>query len=609
MAIDLRAEVDVKIGGRAADASLLLNLIELRVETNLHLPDMFTLEVFDDNLEFVGSSSLDLGKEVEITIAPVPESGEGRPKSLVKKCEITALEPTFARNGRATLLIRGYDFSHRLHRARMTRTFLKQKDSDIVSKVAKEASLSVSADATSLKHDYVIQHNQTNMEFILDRARRNGYDAYVSEGKLFFKKGDATPPTGPTLEWGHDLLSFRPRVTGVHQSDKAIATGWDPLAKKALTGKASAVALSEQGGFTKSGGAAAKTAFKSAAETALVHLPVAKADELAPLAKAALREINRRFIQAEGECWGNPDVQAGKLIKVKLAKTATRFDGKYRVTAATHIYRSGRYFTQFSISGDEPYTVSHLVSGSGGNGYNRDKPEAPMPGVAVGLVTDLKDPDKLGRVKVLYPWLPKDKGTDIGSDWVRAASPMAGNKMGIFFLPEVNDEVLIAFEHGDPHRPYIIGSLFSKKDQPPEPGAVKDGKVDKRIIKSRSGHVILLDDTKGKEGISIIDKTGKNTIVISSKDGKLGITMKGDIDIKTDGKLNLISKGDLSLEGAKVSIKAKSDVKIAGVNIDIKGTGKAGLAAAAVEVKSTGGGVVSIKGPLVNVNNGALEVM
>src|SRR3990172_8391969 len=211
-----------------------------------------------------------------------------------------------------------------------------------------------------------------------------------------------------------------------------------------------------------------------------------------------------------------------------------------------------------------------------------------MPGVAVGLVTDLKDPDKLGRVKVLYPWLPKDKGTDIGSDWVRVTTPMAGNKMGIFFLPEVNDEVLIAFEHGDPHRPYIIGSLFSKKDQPPEPGAVKDGKVDKRIIKSRSGHVILLDDTKGKEGISIIDKSGKNTIIISSKDGKLGITMKGDIDIKTDGKLSLTSKGDLSLEGAKVSIKAKTDVKIAGVNIDIKGTGKAGLAAAAVEVKSTG---------------------
>ncbi|MCM0593896.1 MAG: phage baseplate assembly protein V [Gloeotrichia echinulata DEX184] len=107
-------------------------------------------------------------------------------------------------------------------------------------------------------------------------------------------------------------------------------------------------------------------------------------------------------------------------------------------------------------------------------------------GVVIGIVTNNQDPEKFGRVKVKFPWLSDDDE----SYWARIATPMAGKQMGIYFLPEVNDEVLVIFEQGDVRFPYIIGSLWNGKDIPPLTN--EDGKNNVRLIKSRSGHVIRL---------------------------------------------------------------------------------------------------------------------
>src|SRR5205085_2988322 len=124
-------------------------------------------------------------------------------------------------------------------------------------------------------------------------------------------------------------------------------------------------------------------------------------------------------------------------------------------------------------------------------------------GVVVGVVTNNQDdPDGLGRVKVKFPWLSNDEE----SFWARVAVPMAGKERGFYFLPEVEDEVLVAFEHGDPRFPYVLGSLWNGQDKPPEKN---DGKNNVRVIKSRSGHVIRLNDEDGKEKIESIDKSGK----------------------------------------------------------------------------------------------------
>lgn len=179
-------------------------------------------------------------------------------------------------------------------------------------------------------------------------------------------------------------------------------------------------------------------------------------------------------------------------------------------------------------------------------------------GVVVGVVTNNKDQDGLGRVKVKFPWLSDAKE----SHWARIAVPMAGKDRGVYFLPEPDDEVLVAFEHGDVRFPYVIGALWNGKDIPPAKN--DDGKNNTRVIKSRSGHIIRLNDEDGKEKIEIIDKSGNNSIAFD--------TAHNTITIKTNKDLTLsAAQGTITLDAQKIEIKSSADTKIeAGAGMDVK---------------------------------------
>ncbi|GGA02203.1 phage baseplate assembly protein V [Okeania sp. KiyG1] len=234
------------------------------------------------------------------------------------------------------------------------------------------------------------------------------------------------------------------------------------------------------------------------------------------------------------------------------------------------------------------------------NGYdlliNNDKNNI-FNGVTIGIVTNNKDPEGLGRIKVKFPWLSENEE----SYWARILTPMAGNDRGIYFLPEVDDEVLVAFEQGDMNVPYILGALWNGKDKPPAKN--DDGKNNQRMIKSRSGHQIILDDTKGKEQIIIQDKTGKNQILIDSKENNMNIKVEKDLTIETKGKIILKSSDDdVSIECNNLSIKVNKNYQLdAGENCTIKAKSKYEL-----EAKS-GLGIKCSAG--VKVNNSSLEVM
>jgi uncharacterized protein involved in type VI secretion and phage assembly len=189
-------------------------------------------------------------------------------------------------------------------------------------------------------------------------------------------------------------------------------------------------------------------------------------------------------------------------------------------------------------------------------------------GVVVGIVTNNQDPENMHRVKVRFPWLSQDHE----SNWARVATSMAGNGRGAYFLPEVDDEVLVAFEHGLIDQPYIIGSLWNGKDQPPESN--QDGKNNHRAFKSRSGHIIRFNDQDGQETIEIIDKTGKNKIVIDSAKNTVTIEANSDIEIKSaTGKLTLNAVGiDLKSEaGVRIEAASTMDLK-ANAQVTVKGT-------------------------------------
>ncbi len=171
-------------------------------------------------------------------------------------------------------------------------------------------------------------------------------------------------------------------------------------------------------------------------------------------------------------------------------------------------------------------------------------------GVVVGVVTNNQDPEELGRVKVKFPWLSDADE----SDWARIATPMAGNDKGIYFLPEVDDEVLVVFEHGDVRFPYIIGALWN--GQAPPPVKNDNGKNNLRVIKSRSGHLIQLNDEEGKGTIEIKDKDNKNSIVVDIAANSIAITADGDITLAA-------AQGKITLTAQNIELQSSADTKVA----------------------------------------------
>jgi len=193
--------------------------------------------------------------------------------------------------------------------------------------------------------------------------------------------------------------------------------------------------------------------------------------------------------------------------------------------------------------------------------------------------------DSKHQVKVRFPWLPS--GDSEESHWARMLTPMAGAQRGVYCVPEIDDQVLVVFEHGDIARPIVIGSLWSQAEPPPEVNA--DGKNNIRVIKSKSGHRIILDDTEGAERVIIVDSTKKNKILLDSANKVTTIeTADGDIELKA-------SKG-IHLHGKEVTVTAKSNFSGKGTQSLEVGSG------GALHVKA--GGNLNLKGSSTQVNAG-----
>jgi len=220
--------------------------------------------------------------------------------------------------------------------------------------------------------------------------------------------------------------------------------------------------------------------------------------------------------------------------------------------------------------------------------------DARMFGLEIGVVTNVKDPDKLGRVKVCLPRLPGKPE----SDWVRVVQPAAGPGRGFYWLPHVNDEVILAFERGEAHRPFVIGSVWNGKDAPMQ-GAYAD-ENSTHMIQTKSGHQIVLDDANGAERIVIADKSGKRTLTFDVKNEKLSIEgAEGDVEVKAAKKIVLCCE-DLEIKTqkkGKVDVGSTLEVKVAqkaqieaGPRLDMKASridlnpGSANVAAVAAAV-------------------------
>ena len=567
----------IELAGQATPAELQQALQQIQVDSSLHLPDVATLVLNDNASKWADDAALMPGKTLKIK-----SKTEGSEDTIFDG-EIVELEPSFEGAGQK-VTIRAFDRLHRLTRGRYVRTFVQMTDSDVMEKIIREVGLKAEVTSSSEVFEHLFQPNQSNLEFLQTRAAALGRYLYA-EGETIHC---AAPSSDPALELRlfEGLTDFFPRLSTSAQVSEVQVRGWNVKDKKVVLGKATKGTTAPTTAITKSGGDLAADAHGIAAKY-LVNEPVVRTQGAADkLAQAVADRFEGQKIEAHGQASGNPKLLAGS--KIKISGVGTRFSGEYFVTGATHSFSPNEgYSTAFTVSSHSPQNLVSMLS--------PDREFRAPSTVAVALVTDNQDPLNLGRVKLQYPFLSSDDG----SDWARVLSIGGGKKRGVMYTPEVGDEVLVGFEHSDLDQPYVLGGLWNGSDDPPLPN---DKAIDQRIIESRSGHTFILDDTSGKENITVLDKTGKNLIKIDSSSGDLTIEMEGKVTVTAKGAIKFKSDQGIELEAAtdikmtaqsNVSIEATMAVDVKGMTLNLKGDTTA---------KLEGGAMAEVKGAIVKIN-------
>jgi len=590
------------------------------VEDNLNLPDMFLLSFLDPDRIVLEKGGFKMAAPVKIAVRSEANTG-GEP---LFSGEVTALEVEFDA-GRTRTVVRGFDRANRLYRGRKTRAFKDVKYPDIVKQVASEAGLEVGRIDTpqGRPSPHVAQANTTDAEFLSSLAGEVGFVLVVEDGKVNFhaptdsaeapSEGNLDAQDPLQLVQGDNLLRFNATVTADAQVKEVTVRGWDITQKKAVVATAPAASKSAEVGIkpTELAGLFGNPVFVA------TDIPFGENEQVEAASKALADQIASTHALIDGVARGNARLKAGKAIS--LGVVGTPFEGKYTLTVSRHVFDNGEYLTHFSSTGRHERSLLGLTS-SGGGGSRAVSPAsvtAPIPGVVSAIVTNIKDEENLGRVKVKIPSLDET----FESGWLRVAQPGAGPERGALVLPEVDDEVLVTFDHGDIRRGYVIGGLYNGKDKPAPPqfsGTVgSDGKVAKRSFTSRKGHFQVYSDADGDEYIELSSKDHEfalklakdaegGAILLTSKN-LVKIDAKGDITIVSKGKIAVDASGELTMKGQSVKIDAVTSLELNGQSVKLAGTTTTEVSGAQTKVKGTG--TLDLDGgPMANLHAGMVRI-
>ncbi len=330
----------VKVNGQPLPATLANMIRSIEVQQSLHLVDQAIVELENPDGVVADAAQFAKGAEVEIEVGWVGAL------AWAFKGDIISLEPDFPVGGNPTVRVRAYDRLHRYRRGRKQRTFLNQKVSDVVSSLAREEGLQADVEATTGTHEYLLQNNQTNIDFIHELARRHGYEVDVVDGrKLLFKKPRTAQGKAHTLAWFKELKSFYVRKSLANVPTEVTARYWDMKQKEAVieTQKDLHGSLEPKDPAPTE----AKKAFGDAKLQVSLR-PGTMPDEAKALAWGLFNEHALDAVKGRGTCVGDTAIKPGIVLELTgLGKT---WSGLYYVTQATHLrYGSAGYVTEFEV--------------------------------------------------------------------------------------------------------------------------------------------------------------------------------------------------------------------------------------------------------------------
>jgi uncharacterized protein involved in type VI secretion and phage assembly len=545
-------------------------LVSCVVDANAGLPDSAELVYRDPGHELLTATGLTIGTPLRVSVVTV----NGQARELLFTGEVTALELDIDSTGSFTV-VRAMSRAHRLFRGRKVVAFRNMTVAAIVRRIAAGAGLSTGRiDSAGVTYTQLSQANECDWDFLQRLAGENGAVVGMDDkGQLEFVRptpasGAPAPSTPATsspfvLEYGRNLLELRAALTAADGVDAVEVRGWNVTTKSPLIAREPAV-LSD----TVRPGLSAATvngAFGSGARFVVTDTPYGTQAETAATARAVAAAISSALGEVEAVVTGNPLLHAG--LPVALGNVGAAFSGRYTATAVRHVLEpEAGYRTTVVVSASTDRSLAGLVTG--GNAPTRD---ARMPGLAIGVVTDVREPGAAGKgaVKLRFPWLSDDYVTD----WVRTVQ-FGGVDGGGVISPEVNDEVLVGFEQGSLDHPYVLGGLYNGVDKPsPHDIPLVDptsGRVNRRSLVSRSGNRIeLLDPPRGASGVRLATGNGRLEVLLNERDTSIKVAVRGQgtttsITLTSQGIVLDAGTGDLELRGRSVAITGRTDVRIDG---------------------------------------------
>lgn len=581
------------VDGTRLSQEIFDKLTEIRVESTVGAAGHFLLRFLSDEGM---PGAFKIGSEVKISfddekLSPV-EVITGTVEGLAIDYDLD----------RRQLTVTGYDARRALSTASIAKTYTEQTYKDILAKIASASGLNAKIDPSlgTVVFEHVLQ-TESDLAFVHRIATASGMEWLVDGKDLIVRP--RTAATKVKVEFGDRLRRLSARYTTAEQPEEVSVTGWDTKDKKVIVQKAAPAApvgaVPVETRYRKKAAEKRKSAVRSSV--------VSSVKEATDAAKAIGSRMASASLVGRGETVGDPRIKPG--VSLEISGVDADWNGTYYVTGAEHVSRDGEpYLTRFTVGAQDSSSLVDLLGTPGAPAAQGTRSAHTVGhGVTIGIVTNVKNAKRdQAEVKVKFPYLG-----DIESGWIRVAMPWAGQGRGMLFMPEVNDEVLVAFENGDLARGYMIGAVWNGKDTPPV--SWKDSKNHHlRVLKSVKGHTITIADGGGNEQfVSIVLGDDTTTLLLSKEKIELIANSGKPIEVKNDkAKVVLTGSGDLQLEAQNITIKATQKVNIEGAEISTKSkNGTKVEAGTMLDLKATakgvfdGGAMAEIKGAsMVKIN-------
>lgn len=576
--------------GKEIEGTFIPNSIRISQEINKIA--FARIEFFDgsntDNEEFLIAHSdvFKPGKKIGI------KAGYESDEELIFEGIVTKHQLKVGRD-QPLLQIECKDEAVKMTSGRHNEIFKDKKDSDIIKDLFQKHGLQGKVEATKNENPNLIQHFTSDWDFMLMRADINDLIVITKNGSIEAVKPNIDQSPLFDVTYGTDLLGFEAEMDIKNQYNEVSVVGWDSNDLKIVESTTQGSIEVNQGQYKSKELSNVLNSGKTILQTG-GNLPVAA---LEAWGKSLLTKSRLAKIKGKVTIRGNNKIKPNSIIN--LNGVSNTFNGEAYISGVYHIIEEGSWVCELQIGLKEKWYTEETpnIEGSNAAGLN-----AAVQGLQIGLVKKLnEDPDGNYRVQVVLPTLQKDNMPV----WARLSNFYSSKDAGIFFIPEVGDEVILGFLNNDPQFPIIIGSLYSKTNKPAYTNEAENG-IKSLLTKSRleiqfndtdkiltlstpGGHQVVLDDKE--KSLTIIDEANKNKVVLSDE----GILMESDKDIV------LKAKGDIKLESVgSTEIKASKDMKAEGINVEMKGKTKFAAEGAQAELK--GSGMTTIKGGVVQIN-------